>query len=309
MPDASSLMTMQQIRYLYNLQKANVTASYDSTVTYEIGDYCLYLGILYRCISTISTAEDFDSSHWVSTNVDAELDRIETTLRINPLVIDIPSGQWSGSGNDYYYSVTASNVTANSILVPNYDGASAGYLRGPVWCVPAAGSFTIHTSAIPSGTVKIMVQIVGTIGEANYQVLSDVYSKSQTYSKSEAVAKADIVNNLTSTSITAPLSAAQGKALNEAIPLSTKLGGKQVQWGHKEISLAANSQTEITVTMPLNYQGGNDYMAIVTPVIYTAANTISFIIRDKTSASFVVRIYNAGGSAANGYLDWITIGL
>ena len=120
---------------------------------------------------------------------------------------------------------------------------------------------------------------------------------------------ADVVNNLTSSATNAPLSAAQGKALNEAIPLSTKLGGKQVQWGHKEISLAANSQTEITVTMPLSYQGGNDYMAIATPVIYTAANSISCVIRDKISTSFVVRIYNAAGSAANGYLDWITIGL
>ena len=126
MPDASSLMTMQQIRYLYNLQKANVTANYDSTATYEIGDFCLYLGVLYRCISTISTAEDFDSSHWVSTNVDAELDRIKTTL-------------------------------------------------------------------------------------------SDVYRKSQTYSKTEAVAKADIVNVLNSTLTTAPLSAAQGKALYDML--------------------------------------------------------------------------------------------
>lgn len=134
-------------------------------------------------------------------------------LQIAPLVVSIPTGQWSGSGNDYYISVSASNVTANSILVPNYDSESAAYLKGPVWCVPAAGSFTIHTSVVPSGTVNIMVQFPGTMGEANYQVLADVYSKSQ------AVAKADIVNDLTSTATDKPLSANMGKALNDKITI------------------------------------------------------------------------------------------
>ena len=141
----------------------------------------------------------------------------------SPLVVAITSGQWSGSGSDYYISVNASNVTADSILVPSYDSTSALNLKGPVWCVPAAGSFTIHTSAVPSGTVNVLVQFPGVMGEANYQVLADVYSKSQTYSKTEAVAKSDIINNLTSTSTTAPLSANMGKALNAAIEQSTAI--------------------------------------------------------------------------------------
>ena len=122
-------------------------------------------------------------------------------LQVAPLVVSIPTGQWSGSGNDYYITVNASNVSVNSILVPCYDADSRSRLNGPVWCVPAAGSFTIHTSAIPSGTVTILVQFPGVMGEAQYQVLADVYSKSQ------AVAKADIVNNLTSTATDKPASA------------------------------------------------------------------------------------------------------
>lgn len=135
-------------------------------------------------------------------------------IGISPYVATITAGQWSGSGNDYYITVNASNVTADSILIPHYDSASVANLTGPVWCVPAAGSFTIHTSALPTGTVSILVQFVGVMGEAQYQVLADVYSTSQ------AVAKADIVNTLTSTSTTAPLSAAQGKALNDKFNLS-----------------------------------------------------------------------------------------
>lgn len=98
---------------------------------------------------------------------------------VTPFVATIPTGQWSGSGSDRYITVQASNVTANSVLVPHYDSASEALLNGQLWCVPANGSFTIHTSAIPSGTVTVMVQLLGTLGEANYQVLADVYSTSQ----------------------------------------------------------------------------------------------------------------------------------
>ena len=51
------------------------------------------------------------------------------------------------------------------------------------------------------------MQFIGIMGEAQYQVLADVYSKSQ------AVAKADIVDNLTSTATNQPLSASQGRLL------------------------------------------------------------------------------------------------
>jgi hypothetical protein len=96
-----------------------------------------------------------------------------------PYIATIPTGQWSGSGSDRYITVTASNVTANAMLYPFYDNASAALLNGPVWVIPAAGSFTIHTSAIPSGTVTISVLLAGIVGEAQYQVLSDVYSREQ----------------------------------------------------------------------------------------------------------------------------------
>jgi len=108
-----------------------------------------------------------------------------------PFVVTITTGQWSGSGSDRYITVTASNMTENAMLYPFFDDASSALLNGPVWCVPAAGSFTIHTSAIPSGTVTISVLLAGILGEAQYQVLADVYSKSQTYSKDQVYTKAE----------------------------------------------------------------------------------------------------------------------
>ena len=136
-----------------------------------------------------------------------------------PLAMTIPASQWSGSGSDYYITVSASNITADSILIPHYDEASAAYLNGLIWCVPAAGSFTIHTSAIPSGTITVLIQFAGTNGDAQYQVLADVYSTSQ------ALAKADVVDGLTSTATNVPLSANQGKILKDRLEVKTITSG------------------------------------------------------------------------------------
>lgn len=100
-----------------------------------------------------------------------------------PFQATIQPGYWSGSGSDYYFTVFASNVTANAQLYPFYDKASDALLNSPVWVIPADGSFAIHTSAIPSGTVTISVLLAGIVGEAQYQVLADVYSTSQVDSK------------------------------------------------------------------------------------------------------------------------------
>ena len=110
-------------------------------------------------------------------------------IKATPFVVSIPTGQWSGSGSDYYITINATNVTPDSILIPNYDSQSESRLKGPVWCVPDEGSFTIHTTKIPSNTVEILIQFFGVKGEAQYQVLADVYSKSQTYSKTETDSK------------------------------------------------------------------------------------------------------------------------
>jgi hypothetical protein len=119
-----------------------------------------------------------------------------------PYIATIPTGQWSGSGSDRYITITASNVTANAMLYPFYDNASAALLNGPVWAIPAAGSFTIHTSAIPSGTVTISVLLAGIVGEAQYQVLADVYSRAQV-DTIVSQSTAWVNNALTNTSILA----------------------------------------------------------------------------------------------------------
>lgn len=205
-------------------------------------------------------------------------------LGISPYAATITSGQWSGSGSDYYITVSASNVTADSILIPHYDNASLQYLQGPVWCVPAAGSFTIHTSALPTGTVTILVQFVGVMGEAQYQVLADVYSTSQ------AVAKADIVNNLVSTATDKPLSAAQGKALNEAITQSaTKFA--QFIYNYNSVTIPANSGLTVQPTSVIKPDG----YATLSP-LEIATGSISVLTRGFQATSGEIYLVNTSSS-------------
>lgn len=49
------------------------TEEYSPIKTYAVGDYCIYGGLLYKCIYAITEAESFDQSHWRVTTVHDEL--------------------------------------------------------------------------------------------------------------------------------------------------------------------------------------------------------------------------------------------
>ena len=48
----------------------DLAANYDSTADYEIGDYCIYAGHLYKCNTAIDGGETWNSEHWTATTVD-----------------------------------------------------------------------------------------------------------------------------------------------------------------------------------------------------------------------------------------------
>lgn len=53
-------------------------ADYDATSTYAVGDFCTYNGDAYVCVTTISTPEAWNSSHWI---LDSQQDYLHS---INP---------------------------------------------------------------------------------------------------------------------------------------------------------------------------------------------------------------------------------
>lgn len=53
-----------------------ISDQYDSTQTYAVGDYCIYNNTLYKCITAIGTAEEFNLEHWVPTKTSDELEKL-----------------------------------------------------------------------------------------------------------------------------------------------------------------------------------------------------------------------------------------
>ena len=59
---------------------ANTADEYDATAAYEVGDYCLYNGDLYKCNTAIATGgEAWDASHWTATQI---MDEVATAVDV-----------------------------------------------------------------------------------------------------------------------------------------------------------------------------------------------------------------------------------
>lgn len=51
----------------------NIAEEYDDTSTYAVDDYCVHEGLLYKCITAISTAESWTPAHWSRVYVTDEM--------------------------------------------------------------------------------------------------------------------------------------------------------------------------------------------------------------------------------------------
>lgn len=91
-----------------DLASVNVAAPYDPTVTYAIGQYCLYEGNIYRCIAI--TTGVFDSTKWTQIVVTGEFRR----------VVELTSAQYAQltpaeQNNGTLYIITDEETTAADI--------------------------------------------------------------------------------------------------------------------------------------------------------------------------------------------------
>ena len=51
------------------------TEEYSTIKTYQVGDYCIYNGLLWRCIRKVNVPMQFDQTFWVVTTVKNEINR------------------------------------------------------------------------------------------------------------------------------------------------------------------------------------------------------------------------------------------
>lgn len=101
----------------------------------------------------------------------------------------------------------------------------------------------------------------------------------------------------------------EGTTLN-LYPLALKSELAKMQGGQVTgITLAANSQTEVTVTLKHAFASGTDYVAVASVEYYSNPQLLSaVIIRSKAFNSFVCRIYNSSSNSETDVkLNWVVM--
>lgn len=68
-PDSSAAAAVSYIADLYS-----------TSGTYAVGDYCIYDGDLYRCVTAISTGETWTAAHWTQVTVGGELVSLKSAV-------------------------------------------------------------------------------------------------------------------------------------------------------------------------------------------------------------------------------------
>ena len=83
---------------------------------------------------------------------------------------------------------------------------------------------------------------------------------------------------------------------------------RKIYAGRKQVTIAANAQTEVEITLPVNFSGGSDYIAIANVNYYGTAKDLSgVLIRNQLATSFWCRIYNAGTNNLDAQINWIVV--
>ena len=64
----------------------NIAEEYDDTSTYAVEDYCVHEGILYKCTTSIQTAEAWTPAHWTRCLITDEMSTSAETIVTGTLV-------------------------------------------------------------------------------------------------------------------------------------------------------------------------------------------------------------------------------
>lgn len=112
LPNTTTPVTAANLNNMENGIKRSDSAvggiDYDSTATYDKGEYCIYESVLYVANQNIDTPEAFNSAHWDATAVINELETLRKSggIPTNSVIgydgSTIPSGFEETDGpNDY----------------------------------------------------------------------------------------------------------------------------------------------------------------------------------------------------------------
>lgn len=157
--------TGQELQYLFN-EVVQLAGDYDGTVTYAVGDYCNYLGTVYRC--TASTTGTFDAADWTTVIVLDELESLTTrvtTAETN--ITSVTSSVTSSQGGCVQRTAVA--VSNGSSTTITFSSDYSSYTEFALVCLNLSGNALsgMEILVLGRGTSKIKV-LIGSMSTSYY---------------------------------------------------------------------------------------------------------------------------------------------
>jgi hypothetical protein len=151
---------------------SDLADAYDSTSTYNVGDFVIYNNILYRCITAITVPESFDGTHWVRTTVEEIITQINSNLatkQAKPVVEhERVNKTFNGTDQTIATIVVDSNHYVMVTVGCSYVNVAVDYIRiidrttgdnfanlnsyGAVTTILTEGSYDVHIKTSTNGT-------------------------------------------------------------------------------------------------------------------------------------------------------------
>ncbi len=90
----------------------DIALPYDNTATYDVGDYVIYNNALYRCITAVATAEDFNNTKWTAITIGGELKSHDTRISTLEAGVDLEKSATNSfdDGIDSYFKKVVSSI-------------------------------------------------------------------------------------------------------------------------------------------------------------------------------------------------------
>lgn len=59
---------------------ADICEEFSKLSTYDVGDYCIYENVLFKCVEPVTVEGDWDSTKWIATSVTKEIASVNNSL-------------------------------------------------------------------------------------------------------------------------------------------------------------------------------------------------------------------------------------
>lgn len=166
------------------IPRSTIASEYNTSTTYDVGDYVTRLGPLYRCTTAITTPESWDSTHWTLVTVSSELENLGIT--VDSSMSDSSTNPVQNKVIKEALDTKVSAQTGKGLSTNDYTNVDKTKLDG----IETGANKTVVDDALDSESTNPVQNAVVTEaldGKADISDLAPAYSTSGTYAVGDYV--------------------------------------------------------------------------------------------------------------------------